>query len=281
MTKTIFIRTIRRWYRRNKQRFNFPWRRTRDPYEIFVSEMMLQQTQISRVLPKYEEWLKEFPTIQHLASAPFPMVLRTWHGLGYNRRARYLKNAAGIIMCDYGGRVPAEPAALEKLPGIGHYTSRAVACFTHGACEPFLDTNIRRVFLHFFKPHSLRRMGDKELIGLIQHNSPARPSRKWYYALMDYGREALGKKQENPNRAWRGYAKQSRFKGSRRYVRARIIALLLARRGAGVRELRERLAGESAIRPHLTAKPFRAILASLERDGLIRQQGTRWVIAQT
>lgn len=281
MTKKEFHTIILRWRRRNAQRFNFPWRRTRDPYRILVSEVMLQQTQITRVLPKYRQWLKEFPTVQYLASASFPKVLKTWHGLGYNRRARYLKTAAEVIVRDWNGRVPGDPAALEKLPGVGHYTSRAVACFAYGRCEPFLDTNIRRVFLHFFKPRSFRQVGDRELLELVRRNSPTGASREWYYALMDYGREKLGRKRENPNRSWSGYAKQSAFVGSRRYVRAKIVSLLLARRSADACQLRGSLAGERAIRPHLAAKPFRAILASLERDGLIRLQETFWVIART
>lgn len=279
MTKTIFIRTIRRWYRRNKRRFNFPWRRTRDPYRILVSEVMLQQTQISRVVPKYHQWLKEFPTVRHLASAPFSKVLQMWHGLGYNRRARYLKTAAEIIAAKWDGRVPAEPAALEKLPGIGPYTSRAIVCFAYHKCEPFLDTNIRRVFLHFFKPRSVRRVGDRELIELVRRNSPKRSGRDWYYALMDYGREVLGKKQENPNRLWRGYAKQSAFVGSRRYVRAKIVSLLLwSPGGTNTNKLRAMLSQEPHVQRWLEPDCFADILASLQKDGLIFCERGKWRI---
>lgn len=240
---------------------------------------MLQQTQISRVLPKYEEWLKEFPTIRRLASAPFPKVLRAWRGLGYNRRARFLKDAAEAIVRQYQGVIPRDKGALRKLPGIGSYTAGAIACFAYGKCEPFLDTNIRRVYLYFFKPRSTRHVGDKELIELVRRNSPQRPGRDWYYALMDYGREELGKKRENPNRLWRGYAKQSAFIGSRRYVRAKIVALLLQNpKGKSAGQLRTILAQEHPIQPWMEPARFADILTSLEKDRLIFCQDGKWRI---
>src|SRR3989344_124365 len=103
------------WYQKEKKRFNFPWRRTRDPYRVLVSEVMLQQTQIGRVIPKYEEWMREFPTIRALARAPFPKVLKMWQGLGYNRRARYLKQAVEKVVREFGGKIPHDPRVLETL----------------------------------------------------------------------------------------------------------------------------------------------------------------------
>ena len=241
---------------------------------------MLQQTQISRVLPKYEEWLAAFPTIESLVRAPFPKALKVWHGLGYNRRARHLKDAAMVIARKYKGHIPEKSDVLETLPGIGHYTAGAVACFAYGTCkEPFLDTNIRRVFLHFFKPSPRGKIGDRELIRLVRGKSPERPTRAWYYALMDYGREVLGKRRDNPNRAWVGYARQSKFIGSRRYARAKILECLLNRgRGAEKAELRKFLEKYPPAHPFLADYRLQEILFSLRRDNLIRQNGRLWAI---
>jgi len=150
MTTIRFQKKILEWHKENRR--DMPWRNTKDPYKILVSEIMLQQTQVSRVLPKYEEFLKAFSTPEKLVTASDKKLLRIWAGLGYWRRAKYLKETAKIIIKEHVGKFPKDPEELEKLPGIGPYTARALVCFAFNNSEAFLDTNIRRVYLHFFFP---------------------------------------------------------------------------------------------------------------------------------
>src|SRR5262249_34966899 len=121
-----------------------------DPYRIMISEVMLQQTQVPRVLEKYKEFLKKFPTIRALAKAPLSEVLKVWNGLGYNRRGKYLHDAAREIVSKYGGRVPKEKEALLELPGMGQYTSGAVRAFAYNLPDVLIETNVRAVFIHEF-----------------------------------------------------------------------------------------------------------------------------------
>ncbi|MBI2625725.1 A/G-specific adenine glycosylase, partial [Candidatus Parcubacteria bacterium] len=146
-----FRKLIWSWYRRNG-RHDLPWRTTRDPYRILVSEIMLQQTQAGRVIPAYRAFTSAFPTVRALARAPLARVLRVWQGLGYNRRALHLKRLAETVIREHGGRLPADPSLLRKLPGVGPATAGAVAVFAFNARAAFLETNIRRVYLHFFFP---------------------------------------------------------------------------------------------------------------------------------
>jgi len=143
-----FRRKILKWYRQHKR--ELPWRKTSDPYKILVSEVMLQQTQISRVLPKYKQFLSEFPTLKILSQASNKKLLKIWKGLGYWRRALFLKETAKKILKEQKGKFPKDSRLLETFPGIGPYTARAVACFAFQNKDAFLDTNIRRVYLHFF-----------------------------------------------------------------------------------------------------------------------------------
>lgn len=277
--KHEFADKIFEWYRKNKKRFDFPWRKTKNPYHILVSEIMLQQTQISRVLPKYEEWLKLFPTIESLAEAPFPAVLYAWHGLGYNRRARYIKNCAEIIAQKHNGLISHNPELLASLPGIGHYTSRAVACFAYGKCEPFLDTNIRRVFINFFSEKLTGKIDDKKILSLAARNAPKRIGREWYYALMDYGREVLGGSGNNPNRRSKQYKKQTPFQGSQRQVRASVVSHLLSA-GGWVRtmDMARVLKKKGISASYLFPRTLSLILASLEKERLIVRRKNTWMI---
>ncbi|TSC78546.1 MAG: A/G-specific adenine glycosylase [Parcubacteria group bacterium Gr01-1014_33] len=320
MTKEKFIQTITKWYSYNKESFHFPWRNTRDPYQIFVSEIMLQQTQIVRVIPKYEEWLKEFPTLESLAKAPFPKILKVWQGMGYNRRARYLKDTAEIVVRKYNGQIPRDPQTLERFPGIGHYTARAITCFAYGRCEPFLETNIRRGLIHFFgnSPHlsviahpvrirnsngvskakqsrhvgiaASRQVGTRNdmrqekisdgiLLAILSRLEPKTKKREWYYALMDYGREVLGKMSDNPNRRAKHYRTQSKFLGSRRYVRAKIVLYLVSKRnGVNRKELLHLLKKDLHTKDFLTPHVFDWVLNDLSRDKLITRKANKWII---
>jgi A/G-specific adenine glycosylase len=146
--RLFFVGQLLRWYGRSAR--SLPWRRTRDPYRILVSELMLQQTQVDRVLPKYREFLRQFPTVAALAAAPQSAVVTAWQGLGYNRRALYLQAAARQIVDQWHGRFPRTIHDLEALPGVGPYTARAVASFAYDAPEAVLDTNVARVVGRYF-----------------------------------------------------------------------------------------------------------------------------------
>ena len=210
----------------------FPWKQTRDPYAILVSEIMLQQTQTERVIPKYNSWLEKFPTVHDVAKAQLAEVLAMWSGLGYNRRAKFLheacKKLADIIYST--GIFPTTAQELEKLPGIGHYTARAVVTYAFNNEEIFIETNIRSVFLFFFFQDRLQAptyepVHDNEIFPLIEKTLYKNDPRTWYYALMDYGAE-LKKTVKNPNRKSKHYAKQSKFEGSIRQARGAILRQL-------------------------------------------------------
>lgn len=202
-----------------------PWRNIDNPYHIFISEIMLQQTQVARVLVKYPEFLAVFPTISQLAKSDVPTLLKTWQGMGYNRRALYLKNAAEIIVTRYQGKVPDNPVALDELPGIGYATACSITAFAFNKPTVFIETNIRRVFIHeFFTDES--EIDDKQLMPLVEATVDHLNPREWYYALMDYG-VYLAKQIENPNRRSKHYTLQSKFEGSDRQIRSRIVKELI------------------------------------------------------
>lgn len=243
MDSAVFQQTVWDYFRSHERAF--PWRQTTDPYAILVSEIMLQQTQTDRVVPKYEAWLAAFPTVEVLAVAPVSEVLRLWQGLGYNRRALNLQKAAQQIAAN---GFPTDVEGLKALPGIGPYTAGAVHTFSYDQPGVFIETNIRRVFLHFFFPEQ-EGVGDKELAPLIEKTLPKANFRDWYYALMDYG-AMLARTQPNANRRSRHYALQSKFEGSNRQLRGRILKSLVGQPHWNLNELglalqveRERLTG--------------------------------------
>lgn len=254
-----------------------PWRNTHDPYKILVSEVMLQQTQVARVLPKYKEFLRVFPTLTILARARIKRILQVWKGLGYWRRAIFLRETARRILKEYKGKFPWDPKILETLPGIGHYTARALACFAFGNAEAFLDTNIRRVYLHFFFPKR-QRVSDKEILPIAQKALPSISShgiklrcpqvtpREWHYALFDYGATVL--KNKKINKRSKHYAKQSKFEGSFRSFRTKIMRLLLDQRDQTATKSRIKRFLKEAQSPYAPEK----ILAALEKDNLIKKK---------
>ncbi len=213
---------------------DLPWRNTSDPYKILVSEVMLQQTQVRRVLVKYAEFLKKFPTIQKLAAASLPEVLSVWQGLGYNRRALMLYEAARTAMNVHSGVLPADYAKLLELPGVGPATAAGILNFAYNIPTLYLETNVRSVYLHFFFPDK-EKVHDKELIPIIEKTMDRKNSKEWYYALLDYG-VLLKQKHPNPNRRSAHYAKQSKFEGSRRQARAKALREAL-KSGAGEKHL--------------------------------------------
>lgn len=266
-------RKIRGWYHRHAPRL--PWRETANPYHIFISEVMLQQTQISRVLIKYPEFIKTFPTIQSLARAPLSCILSAWHGMGYNRRGLYLQQSAQIILREHKGNIPKDISALDMLPGIGSYSAGAIACFAYGICEPFIETNIRRVIIHEFFPRK-KKVPDAEILQTLRDTQPLRKQREWYWALMDYGREGL-KNVPNANRRSIHYVKQSKFEGSPRYVRAKIISYLLENKKATAEELHASLK-ENAHLSHLSESTMKNALTALEKEKLVTKSGVFFLI---
>lgn len=220
--KDSFQAFIWNFYRENGRQF--AWRATQDPYAIFISEIMLQQTQTYRIAPKYEQWLAEFPDFQALANATLRDVLSVWQGLGYNRRGMYTQKVAQRVVAEYESRLPADPIILETFPGIGKNTAGSICAFAFNMPVVFIETNIRAVYIHsFFKDRD--DVHDKELLPLIAQTVDRQNPREWYYALMDYG-VFLKQQGKNPSRKSVHHAKQSRFQGSDRQIRGAIIRLL-------------------------------------------------------
>ena len=218
---------------------SFPWKENTEPWGIFVSELMLHQTQAERVVPFWKRWMEKWPSPAALAKAPLEEVLREWSGLGYNRRAKYLKESALIIERDFGGVVPETPEVLVKLPGIGPYTAGAIACFAYNHPSLFIETNIRRVMLHFFF-YEKEGISDREIMPIMGETLDRENPRKWYWALMDYG-AGLKKLAINPNRRSAHYYRQNAFKGSLRQIRGSIVRCLVSGGNAKAGELFARL----------------------------------------
>lgn len=265
---------------------DLPWRRTRDPYAIWISEVMLQQTQTTRVDGRWQRWLERFPTVDALAAADAADVLDEWQGLGYNRRALSVLRAAQAVSAA-GGVMPAETAELEALPGIGPATAAGIRAFAFDLPGVYLETNVRTVFLHELYPNA-ESVPDRELVPLVRDTCPPNASdpeddpRTWYYALLDYG-AYLKRTVPNPSRRSRGHTRQSRFEGSHRQKRAELLRVLLAYRGdeAGGADFEtifqelvsaELQAGRSAI-----GEPdVRALLDELEREGFCHNDSGIW-----
>jgi A/G-specific adenine glycosylase len=186
-TVVQFRRLLLRWYRRHGR--DLPWRRTRDPYRIVVSEFMLQQTQVSRVLPYYERFLIRYPTLEALATAPAGAVRESWEGLGYYRRAANLHRLARHVVRHRAGIIPADPAELRTLPGVGRYTAGAVASFAFEQPTPAVDTNVERVLRRAFLWHS-RRTAWRSMVWQTAHRvMPRRGKTAWTFnqAMMELG----------------------------------------------------------------------------------------------
>jgi A/G-specific adenine glycosylase len=252
-----FRKTVYRCYAESGRK-NLPWRKTKDPYRILVSEFMLQQTQVPRVALKFEPFVERFPDFESLARARLRDVLAVWSGLGYNRRALMLKKTAEEVVSVYGGRLPRAFEKLLALPGVGLATAAGVSAFAFGAGRPFVETNIRTVFIHHF--HKGRgAVADADILPLVEQTLDRDNPRRWFYALMDYG-VALKARHVNPSRRSATYTRQGRFEGSNREARGLIIKALTGR------SMNEReLAGETG----LVIERIRSILPALIREGFV------------
>jgi len=218
-----FVRHIWDFYAQ-QGRHTLPWRKTRDPYRICVSEVMLQQTQVDRVLPKYRAFIEKFPNVETLAHAPLREVLLLWQGLGYNRRAKMLHECAKEIITAHQGSFPRTFKELCALPGIGPYTANAILAFAFKEPVLLIETNVRSVYLHHFF-HDQTDVSDAELLRYIERTLDVKDPRGWYYALMDYGSD-LKRIHGNPNIRSKHYVKQSAFKGSDRQIRGALLRIL-------------------------------------------------------
>jgi A/G-specific adenine glycosylase len=245
-----------------------PWRKTKNPYRIFVSEVMLQQTQVERVLDKYREFIRTFPGFPSLAAAPLSAVLRIWQGLGYNRRALCLKKSAVLVMNYYSGKLPADPEELITFPGIGDYSAKAICTFVHNRPSLFIETNIRRVFIHFFF-RDREGVRDAEIYPILEKTLDRKNPREWYYALMDYGVK-LKREVRNPNRRSAHYQKQTRFEGSSRQVRGMILKNLLKTQGLTKAELTKKFPK--------APENFPEILEGMVREGFVKKFKGRFVV---
>lgn len=216
-----------------------PWRYIDDPYAVLVSEVMLQQTQVKRVLDYWPRFMRTFPSIDALASSEVSLVLEMWQGLGYNRRALALRKSAEICSRDYKGNLPVSYDELVALPGIGPATAAGVLSFALQKPSMYLETNVRTVFLHELFPGECD-VHDKLIEPLVRLSCPSVDPRSWYYALLDYG-AYLKATNPNPSRRSKHHSKQSKFEGSRRQKRAEILRMVLTSEGMAepqiVREL--------------------------------------------
>ena len=279
---------------------DLPWRRTYDPYAIWISEVMLQQTQVSRVDGRWQRWLERFPTVDALAAAAPSDVLEEWQGLGYKRRALSVHRAAQAIS-EAGGVFPQDPKELVKLPGIGPATAAGIRAFAFNLHGVYLETNVRTVFLHELYPQA-EGVPDSELVPLVELTCPASVTdaanvadadntandatvqltpRSWYYALLDYG-AYLKKTIPNPSRRSKSHVKQTRFEGSHRQKRAELLRVLLAHKdegGAVFETLHQELcqievnAGRETLGEQVTL----GLLEELAKEGFCQKNDEYWL----
>jgi len=225
----IFQSKIRKFYRTHGR--ELPFRMNDDPYAVTVSEIMLQQTQVDRVVPKYQSWLKEFPTWERLSEASNQSILSHWSGLGYNRRALYLKKIAEIIIEKHNGNMPSDNIELQKLPGIGKYTSHAIMIFAFEKRVAAVDINIRKVLLSTFKlSPDTSEIETQKLAELVL---PKTKNREWHYALMDYAKTLS----REVHQKYKSKYRQSKFEGSIRQIRGEIIRQLTKKKSIPEKDL--------------------------------------------
>ena len=252
---------------------DLPWRNIDDAYGVLVSEVMLQQTQVTRVQGYWPRFMAAFPTVDALAAASTADVLEMWQGLGYNRRALALKRACDACSADNGGCLPSGYDELVALPGIGPATAAGVRAFAFDLPGIYMETNVRSVFLHCLFPDA-ESVRDSKLAPYVADTCPEKGARTWYYALLDYGAH-LKSQGTNPSRRSAAYARQSRFEGSRREKRSVILKSVLASDGGiPLGEAATCLdAHESAhARPPVDPALFETLVRELVDEGFFRNE---------
>ena len=261
------------WEQGALHRRELPWRFIDDAYAVLVSEVMLQQTQVVRVLKYWPAFLGRFPSIDALAAADSAAVLESWQGLGYNRRALALKRTADVCSRERGGELPDTVDELVKLPGIGPATAAGVVAFAYDRPAMYLETNVRSVFIHEFFGETGDPIADKQIIPLVEATCSTERPREWYYALLDYGAH-LKRVTDNPSRKSAHHAKQSAFDGSRRQKRAEVLRAVLDEPGIAEAALLDRLdaveiaAGRATVDPAL----FASILEDMVAEGFLGEE---------
>lgn len=247
----------------------FSWRETTNPYYIVVSEIMLQQTQTNRVEGKFERFIEIFPDFHTLAHAPLALVLSLWQGLGYNRRAKALHAIAKKVMHECNDKLPADQDILQTFPGIGKATAASICSFAFNMPVVFIETNIRSLFIHFFFYDTEEKIKDSMIMPLVAQTLDTHNSRMWYYALTDYG-VALKKAYPQLNKKSAHYARQSRFEGSSRQIRGKILHKVLAHKSLSREYIINIIgAGDSRV-PR--------ILEQLTQEGFIKKKGDTFTI---
>ena len=262
-----FQEFIYSYYKNNKR--NFPFRNNITPYRVLVSEVMLQQTQTNQVSEKFTEFVTEFPDFKSLMEAPLNKVLEIWQGLGYNKRAIALKEIATRIVIDYKGNLPVDIETLESFPQIGYNTACSIMSFAFNIPTFFIETNIRRVYIYFFFPGN-SSVSDKEILPIVKKTIDLQNPREWYYALMDYG-VMLKKTHPELNKRSSNYRKQSKFKGSTRELRGKILKYLLKKSEITISDLSLKLKSNENI--------IRKVLKQLEKDGFLRIEGKSVILS--
>lgn len=256
----------------------FPWRTTTNPYYILVSEVMLQQTQADRVVKKYKLFIKKFHSFKALAKAPLADVLKAWQGLGYNRRAIQLKKTAEMVTAQYRGQLPNDPVILKTFPGIGPHTAGSICAFAFNMPVPFIETNIRAVYIqHFFSSSQVPPLvgedkggvNDNDLMPLIEQTLDSKNPRIWYNALMDYG-VFLKKQFKNPSRKSAHYTKQRPFKGSNREIRGVILRALTHKSPLTSSQIIKTIDKEEA--------RILKNLSNLKKEGFIIEKNNKWYV---
>lgn len=253
-------------------RHDLPWRIADaggyyDPYKILVSEFMLQQTQVPRVIPKFTEFLQQFPTLHVLADARLSDVLIAWNGLGYNRRAKYLHQTAQSIAHQAMSHFPTTIDELVQLPGVGKNTAAAILAYAFNQPVVFVETNIRSVYIYHFFASSAAKVTDAQILDFVEQTLDSQSPRDWYWALMDYG-TYLKRDNKNLNMLSKQYAKQSAFLGSRRQIRGRII-----------RELTTRPQRLTTLQKKIVDERLSAVLMDLVAEGFIRAEKDSYRLA--
>lgn len=261
-----FKTVVYNFYKENYR--SMPWRENTNPYYILVSEYMLQQTQVNRVIDKFLAFTSNFPDFGTLASATNAEVLAQWNGLGYNRRALYLKRCAESIVSNYDGQIPQSMSELCKLPGIGKATASAILVYSFNMPHSFLETNVKTVLIHHFFKHEIQ-ISDKELEIIAQEVLDKENPRAWHWALMDYG-TWIKKNIGNLSKQSKSYTKQSKFEGSRRQVRGRILKALIEKNEWSHADLINHLAEP--------ATKYYSIVEDLSKEGFIENDSHQIVL---
>lgn len=267
LTKEVisqFRSIIYSFYKQHRR--NFPFRQNITPYNVLVSEIMLQQTQTGRVSQKFMNFVEKFPDFLALSKAPLEDVLKVWQGLGYNRRAIALKKISDIVINDYHGKLPDSIEILKSFPQIGHNTASSILTFAFNNPTVFIETNIRRVYIYFFF-HNKYGISDKEIIPFVKKTIDMPNPREWYYALMDYG-VILKKSYPDLNKRSVHYRKQAPFKGSNRQIRGNLLKLLIRAKMLKKFEIENKF-------KNISPDKLKVILIQLEKEGFIKIEGTK------